>query len=240
VEHPAYKNDRLFYLKWQLENINNIKSSIKDYIFVFNSYYEQNKLGPILEDPLLLEAVALIRAHHGVSQDYTFQALARHNVDGSYGAWNEALAANRLKFDYSVLLEDDYMPGVDDYDKKFMEFFEEDTVYVCTEYKAREKNVESHYHQAHCAQSNGMINNRIYDEHFDRRGGFNLCGARANYGQIEWNQIHYLDKYKEHKVKDVLGKYSAPFLEADSRRIYRVGNPNGESLVVPIYPPYVG
>ena len=94
----------------------------------------------------------------------------RENTDGSYGAWDYFLR-NQAEdaIDYTVLIEDDYVPVADDFDKKFISCFtNENQFYVCQLYQAD-----------HCAISNGVIKNKAYEfvnSKTNSRGAFQLLG----------------------------------------------------------------
>ena len=225
VENPLYQNDRLFYLKKHLDSIGAIPNSIKDYIFVFNTCGR---------DALLDEAIELISSQVE-GKNYNVTTMVRENIDRSYGAWDFALKEFVGEYDYSILMEDDYIPVAADYDKKFLEFFNKDSiVYVCQLY------TNQIIGKWHCAISNGMIKNKIFEDHLNEyKQGFNLCGADGDYGKAEWNQSHFLDRYVErgHEIKDITEKYYVPFLN-HRKSIVGYGSAENEILLAPIYPPY--
>jgi len=225
VENPLYKSDRLFFLKKHLEATKSVPNSVKDFIFVFNTHGR---------DALLDEAIELIRSHTE-NTNCNITTMVRENLDYSYGAWDFALKEFVGEYDYSILMEDDYIPVSENYDKKFLELFDEDDIfYICQFY------TNQIIGKWHCAIANGMIKNKIFEDHFkEYKEGFNLCGAGGDYGKAEWNQSRFLDRYVEkgYKIKDITEKYYVPFLNYRSS-IVGYGSSENEILLAPIWPPY--
>ena len=85
--------------------------------------------------------------------------MVRENLDHSYGAWDFALKEFVGEYDYSILMEDDYIPVSENYDKKFLELFDEDNIfYICQFY------TNQIIGKWHCAIANGMIKNKIFED----------------------------------------------------------------------------
>ena len=282
IMQKSYQEDYTYFLKKHLQNIDSVSTSIKDYVFVFNSNhpcylpeeaaypssiaYAQKHIDPnnkVLKGPLkgadavkltdgwrksekngankgkdldILHAIEFIK-QHSKDKDYNIKTIVRANKDMSYGAWEEALNQVSKQYDYSLLLEDDYICPVDDYEKKFLDYFDEpDVFYVATEmYKEDIEKREGT--PSHPSMSCGMINNKIYNKY--RK--FNLMRTYfTTYHDGCWNQEHYLDPWREEfKCKDISDKYRTPFLDKRGNTMISNDDESKDLLITPIYPPFI-
>ena len=225
VENSAYTSDRFFYLKKQLDQLNSISHSLNEIIFVFNLREE--------DYPLLHEAVDLV-SKHPTSKTHNTTIMTRANSGFSYGAWDFALKEIGGKFDYCLLIEDDFVAYVNDFDKKFLSYFgEENIFFVCQLYS----NVI--IGKKHCAISNGMINNKIFNDYYKKnKVGFDLK-LDDDYSAAEHNQVCFMDKFieKGSLVKDITDKYYVPYVNF-KKILVDYGQKDAEALIVPIWPPF--
>ena len=127
------------HIKW-LETAENVGKAL----FVFNdaSYIKLNRQE---------EAVKLvIKAGH----DY----IIRDNIDFSYGAWEEGI--ERIikddKYDYSFLIEDDYIPSLPSMLEFYLEPMDDNIAFVASFYQ--------HKNHPHAAISNGLISHKAIRE----------------------------------------------------------------------------
>ena len=92
-----YIEDNFYYVKKHLKFFKNFKDkNIQQITFVINGNIENLQ---IFQD--LLSSFC----------DIDYEIINRPNIDYSYGAWEEAIIKNLNKFDYFMLMEDDYAPA---------------------------------------------------------------------------------------------------------------------------------
>ncbi len=127
------------HIKW-LETAENVGKAL----FVFNdsSYIKFSKQNEAVE--------LVIKAGH----DY----IIRDNIDFSYGAWEEGI--KRIikddKYDYSFLIEDDYIPSLPSMLEFYLEPMDDNIAFVASFYK--------HKNNPHAAISNGLISHKAVKE----------------------------------------------------------------------------
>jgi hypothetical protein len=73
----------------------------------------------------------------------------------SYGQYLKGLERLHKDFDYHILIEDDYVPAVDDFDRKLIELYEEGS-YLCSM-------VGGGGDRFHCAISHGIMSSKTYN-----------------------------------------------------------------------------
>ena len=218
VTSPLYGKDNLFFIKQQIKALEHLKHDIDTAIFVFNidasDIFNRKTSGSELT--LLEGAVNLISEAKKVKT----KVLFRPNIDFSYGAWNDALKAYAKDFDYSFLIEDDYAPVANNFDKKFIEYIENDpsgkTFYVCQflwspgDIDPAQNPKHPTIVDGHCGVSNGVILNSAYID----CGPFRLDNAIKNdYGKGQVNQVRFLMPFTDKKLKiaSTHDKYSVKF-----------------------------
>ena len=122
------------HIKW-LETAENVDKAL----FVFNdaSYIKFSKQNEAVE--------LVIKAGH----DY----IIRDNIDFSYGAWEEGI--KRIikddKYNYSFLIEDDYIPSLPSMLKFYLEPMDDNIAFVASFYMQK---------TTHAAISNGLISHK--------------------------------------------------------------------------------
>ncbi len=156
-------------------------------------------------------------------------------------------------------MEDDYIPYSDNYDEKLMSFFNDpedvppDPFNINNLQENLNTNQLSHpfktcyvtqlFRHMHCSMSCGMISNSAYRE-INNEYGFGFMLHRLDngaYGFIEQCQRGFLNKFirQGYIIRDLHRKYYSPFLNHEGK-IVKYGVPDGEALIAPIYPPFVG
>lgn len=211
VMSPLYRKDKFYFIKEQIRALESLEHDIDTAIFVIN-FDEKNPS----ELEVVTEAVNLV--HTGVKKTKV-AVLLRPNFDFSYGAWDDALKVYAKDFDYSFLIEDDYTPVANNFDKKFIEYIENDpshkTFYVCQFlWGAGSPDPFSLKHPTivagHCGVSNGVISNSAYTEF----GPFQLKRAeKDNYDKAQQNQILFLTPFTDKglKITSTHDKYLVKF-----------------------------
>ena len=108
-----------------------------------------------------LDQVTIMKPESGIINSYYDVELPPNavvieceNKHLSYGQYLKALELLHKDFDYHILIEDDYVPAVDDFDRKLVELYEEGT-YLCSM-------IGGNRDRFHCAISNGIISSNTY------------------------------------------------------------------------------
>jgi 2-polyprenyl-3-methyl-5-hydroxy-6-metoxy-1,4-benzoquinol methylase len=207
-----YIDDRFFYLRKHLNKLKTLKTTIEKIILVINidNYFVEEDFNYFISD----------------YKDMKIDIIKRENKDYSYGAWNDILKIYN-DCDFSFLIEDDYVPTIDYFEKYFLKYFEKNTAYVCELYGNDELNIKMH-----ARISNGIINNHIFNE----VGGFVLHSSNCfNYLYAGEDQVDYLDNFinKGYEIKDISEEYKIPFEEHTGDITY-YGNKNGIDIISPI------
>lgn len=145
------------------------------------------------------------------------QVITHKNENLSYGQWLRALELFHKDFDYHILIEDDYVPATDDFDRKLLDMYQEGT-YLCSMVGGK---------PFHCMISNGIISSQAYRS---------MCHA---------NYERYFEQYDpqrafsrlliEHGVEclDYRHRYKVEFYTQDKIINYSILN-EGEHIFRPI------
>ena len=117
-----YENDRLYFLKKQIECLQTYKHNLTKIIFLFNIEPDQYHL---------LSKVFDITPKH--IQGVEVEIIIRKNVGLSYGAWSDTFKQYKSKYDYYVFNEDDYFFVQHDWDKYLVNKYNsyDDCGYLC-------------------------------------------------------------------------------------------------------------
>ncbi len=122
---------------------------------------------------------------------FNYEIIVRPNVGFSYGAWAETMVKNHMKFDYTFVIEDDYIPTEKNTLDYFYKKLDDETIYVCCLWG-----------DGHASISNGMIHTKIMrDDVIKTLKKYN--GATYGYGQK--NQRCFMTEYEKlnYKFKDI-------------------------------------
>jgi len=209
-----YEEDRLLFLKKHLSKLKKLKHNISLAVFVIN---RADGLESIEK-----EAQELILQFKDIKTDI----ILRDNIDGSYGCWEDALKKHSEEFDYCFLIEDDYVPVSDNFDKKFQEHLKrEKDIYACQLWW-------NEFGGYHAGISNGLIKCSAFRE----KGEFSLNRNVHSYGPAEHNQMNFLRNFTDDgwAVVDICKKYKNLFLNYQNN-IVCYGNEKGEELIRPIH-----
>jgi hypothetical protein len=197
----VYINNRSDYIEWQLKKLEELNHSIEAIYFVLNDLtYNINLPSQINSTPIYVDC--------------------RENIGMSYGAWNHALMKYGTDHEYMMLIEDDYIPVIDQFDQIYKKYLKEKTAYVC-----------SLYANNHAAISNGLIKTKALIE----CGGIPFAD-NASYGANETaGQVGISRSIQSHgyEVEHIANDYSVPFLDANGGIIH-YGRAGGEVVLSPI------
>jgi hypothetical protein len=215
--------DIYFFLKKHLEFVSSLDSNSNiEVTFVINKRDNDdiNKIESIISQ---------------YSFNVPFEILYRENYQYSYGGWNYAIKRNLQKnYDYSFLIEDDYIPTSANFYEPFLEKMDEDVAYVCT--KVFEEN-EFGFVERHAAISNGLISNKKC-MHLLRNNYVDIFYLREfkkdSYISAERHQMKFLDYFIDlkFKLKDIDNKFEKMFFDGNTGLLNFGGNEKGP--IVPI------
>ena len=152
-----------------------------------------------------------------IISEYTFnipiETTFRENSGYSYAGWNHALTLNiPHNYDYSFLIEDDYIPSDKDFYIPFLDQVREDTSFVCT---------KLFLNPLHAAISNGLLSGKnaqevfkIYDRVLDVTPG-------SDYQSGESSQVRFLSLFEllNFNLTELSESISKPFLNINCQII---------------------
>lgn len=168
VESKSYEEDRAFHIKAQINRLSNLNHSIDQITIVINEDHNS------AEHPEFMEYINSIPDTVGGS---TVHVKIRKNIGMSYGAWNYACEEYLNLFDYHIIVEDDYIPVIDNFDKILIEELESKNLgYLCACYTD------------HASVSNGIISSAALKSIYN--SGNNLPYANQENGSYGVNEIH--------------------------------------------------
>lgn len=67
-------------------------------------------------------------SYYEINSNLPYEIVECENEFQSYGQWLKALRKNQNQYDYYIIVEDDYVPGVDNFDDKLIEIYEENSI----------------------------------------------------------------------------------------------------------------
>ncbi len=214
--------DKFLFFKKQLEFISalpidsNIEAS-----FVINKIDSDSK-----------EEIESVVAGYAIS--IPFEIIYRKNIQYSYGGWNDAIKKNINKdYDYSFLIEDDYIPTSAKFYEPFLEEMSGNTAFVCTK-------VMSGAFPRHAAISNGLISNEKCKEVLKKdRDVFHLSSVmEKGYRFAETNQVLFLNQFLTlgFKLEQISDEFSKPFLDKTKDKTVEHGGTK-DAPIMPIVVP---
>jgi hypothetical protein len=147
-----YRNDRLSYLKQQIEDLNTYNHNLSRIMFIFN--LEDEHLG------LFEEAKSIIPEY---IKGIPVTIIPRQNIGMSYGAWSYAFGIFRNDYDYFIFNEDDYFINQHNFDSYFINKFESkiNIGYLCL---LVANPIWGGDYKTHAANSVGISSNKVLNE----------------------------------------------------------------------------
>ena len=168
----------------------------------------------------------------------TVELMVRPNVDGSYGAWHDAVIELIKNYTvnvpnqgtrYALLLEDDYLPDDKNVMEDIVKYMTPKIGYVCQYWDDVE---EFHCGGPIAAIANGMLDLSKAKEILDEKQViFNLSGERVNL-YLPWNQLLFLSFLRsKYQVYGLNHDYFHPFWTGNGIIKYGTGK---RSVISPI------
>jgi len=146
--------------------------------------------------------------------------LVRENTGYSYASWNHAFETYKEKFTHYIIVEDDYMPWVHDFDAILVEHANRENTYVCG-LEARRGKLAS--------ISNGIIPSKVWAQVHPAPYTEGSTAREGNNSQKIWTEWFSI---KGFPVADHLSTHSSPFWVGNTIRWY--GDLSKPPLFVPV------
>jgi hypothetical protein len=147
-----------------------------------------------------------------------FETTFRENSGYSYAGWNHALRLNiPHNYDYSFLIEDDYIPSNKNFYLPFIEQIEDDTSFVCT---------KMYLEPLHAAISNGLIHGKSVKKVFEAHNRVLDITPGDSYSSGEQSQVKFLSLFQALglKLTELSEEFEKPFLNIHTDIINYGGN----------------
>ncbi len=220
-DSQEYANDRLLYLRRHIDQLKGLEHNL-DAIYVIVNKDEHSG-----------DVESYLSSINGIMiRDACVNFMTRVNIGVSYGAYthffkNEGLCNG---YDYFIMVEDDYMPALDNFDAKLVDMFEEEpgTSFLCSLIGWGCNGGD----QPHAAISNGITNKptvgllREYNKLF-HSGNRNDVSNDGRFGQVMFSQAFMFTGI----MRDFTDQYKVPYWHVNHVRMY--GKHSGEVLISP-------
>jgi hypothetical protein len=145
--------------------------------------------------------------------------IARENRGLSYASWNAAFQEFGSEFSHHIVVEDDYVPYLDDFDSALVELADYHETYVCGLIDNE---------GAHAAISNGVIPTSVWEK--VQPAAPALTMEQMDYAQSAWSSSFY---HRGYPIEEYLDCHASPFWVGRSLRWY--GHPSLPPLFVPAH-----
>ena len=232
--HSKYADDKLFYMKKQLEYCNNISNQLhKIYIpCTFDDSVDKDKIIQELKT-------------YKFNKDFII--YERENIGGSYCSWHTALQIDNGDSDFIILLEDDYLIDSEIVIPAMLNYWniDPDLLYLCQLWQEETIWHEKYqtYLPPHAGMSAGILNNKLYHQlKTEKTLDFNLMYTPSNefserFSYMVENQKSFLDAYRlaGYKIKDWRKEASSYFPHDD----VDYGKDGGHKMLTPIIEKFI-
>lgn len=221
---PPYEEDRLCYLKKQIEYLTDVKHSLKTIYFVFNVEIEHYEL---LSDALKIIPKSI--------NDSKIEIIVRENIGFSYGGWTEVM--NRLEHDYYIVNEDDYFFIEDNWDSYMINNFNEKENCGGFGIAVRPANEWNGYKE-HFAHSCFCTNKDVIKNIIKNYNGFKVV-KNNDYKENESNQSNFSNLLISagYRIYDIREDYDLNFAMTDKPNIIKIHKMfyynNNKHLIIP-------
>jgi RimJ/RimL family protein N-acetyltransferase len=192
--------DIYYFVKQHIQKLNELNNpDVQKIIFVVNHYNHMIDQGIL---PIIQKANSKI----------PIEVIFRPNKNLSYGAWNEAIIASlEDSSEYFFLIEDDYLPSVDEFYKVFQKEMDSDVCFVG-------QLVNFAHQKIHPSISNGLLSSPPAKWAYENyKTVFKLSPDTndSEYLAGTLDQVIYLQYLLEkYQAKDVSNTTCIPFLES--------------------------
>jgi hypothetical protein len=201
IEDTPYLMDFHHYIKHHLASLAKLETTLIDQVvFTINE-----DIGRIIDIPASVNGIPI-------------DVILGPNIGLSYGAWERA--RKRYDHEFFMIIEDDYIPVIDNFELPFMERMTDDAGYVC-----------SLFMDDHAAMPHGIIRSSVLDS----VGGFGYA-YNSNYGDNEsLGQIKFSHDIMDagYGIIDIADEFRVPYIDSNKGMLY-YGNLKGKDLIMPI------
>jgi len=155
------------------------------------------------------------------------ECFLKPNTGASYGIWNESFR-RYPDYDYYILMEDDYVPVQDNFDKTLVDIAESTTApYVCTMVGWGCGGGAL----PHAAISNGIVNGDVVRDVMSK-GGFPTSPHRVDSFGNSCGQVTFSQRFLPYgNFEDFVDRYKAPYWDINNIKMYY--DHNKEVLLAP-------
>lgn len=196
---------------WNGPRISTIKNP-SYYTTVLNNHLKQlGKLKHSIDEVTIMKPNSPHKnAYYNIDTDIGVKVsvIECENQFQSYGQWLKAIEMNLDRFDYFILVEDDYVPTLDNFDEKLINIYDEGS-FLCS--------MISEKHILHCGISNGIISKKTIEPlikstdfrdwfiNYDKANSFSFGGSNF--------QIVFSRYFADNNItlKDYLNHYGSDF-----------------------------
>ena len=166
------------------------------------------------------------------------KVVERKNQGFSYGGWNDVIVQcleDNSNFDYYFIIEDDYVPTVDNFYEPFVEKCTNENPFVC--------GLIGHIPRQHPAISNGLLQNKACKHVYEQcKNVFvGLCVTPGDSYLEAWStQINFMDNFTSlgFTFNDIIDKYCSPFHSSSTDVVVYFGDTNNPILITSILTKY--
>lgn len=124
------------------------------------------------------------------NKNFNYEVIVRENKGISYGGFYETIKKNHQNFEYSFIIEDDYIPVQENFINFFQQKMDTNTVYVCSLYRNK-----------HASICNGLISNKLASTDFSLMEGNINFKENLDYNTANSNQRYFMVNYEKVNLK---------------------------------------
>jgi hypothetical protein len=197
----SYQNDKLYFLKSQIETLEKYSHSLTKIIFNFNIREE--------DYPLIS---TIFKITPKFIQGTEIEINFRENIGMSYGAWSDLSLKYKDEFDYFIFNEDDYFFIQNNWDSylrdKYISY--PDCGYLCL--AIREPNIWNEY-KKYAGHASGITSTSNLQKVIDKHGRIPFYRTSTEYSQGEKSQHIFSFSYLEVglNIYDIRDDYKLDF-----------------------------
>ena len=162
----------------QIEYLMSNPKNVSGFTFVVNDCGNDSAVLKLIEDFIKTSSLKGCVIH-------------RENENGSYGAWQRGIMETYKDFKYSFLIEDDYIPVVDNFTDYFIQKDSPDVRYVASLSRPNAG------YPMHASISNGLLNNGKIDDVITKHKKLfclvDMKRAPLTYSNLERDQVSFLN-----------------------------------------------
>jgi hypothetical protein len=210
----------------------NLHSPLKDYVNKHCDFIKTNPKGIdqitfVFNESNNPDEDKIIDYTKNLSLNIPHLVIVRENLNISYGAWGEGLKQTAKDFEYSILIEDDYIPVKNDFLDYFKSEIKDNSIFVAS-YFTNDSRMGPH-----ASVSNGLIINK----HINLENPFHhppKTKNRDNYHHAAQNQIFFLKQYQDKGlIINDISKIAYTIYKQSSTQYYNFPKqPKGNPLLI--------